>query len=404
MLNSFKLIRAYIVYRPFYYALQVLTFATGVGLIVGLLLTESQLAKQFTNNLAGVNLVVGAKGSPMQIIMSSIFQLDIPTGNINLKDVAQLTSDPKSRALIKTSIPLAFGDNYQAARIIGTTPDYIALYHGKLSSGVVYSNPSEVVVGADVAQKLKLKIGDQFAGSHGIVPTGANDDIHKDTPYKVVGILARTHNVLDRLILTSVDTVWAVHEHDAIADNRPAMPRAITALLIIYQSPMGAALLPRMVNDYKTLQAANPAFEVSRLINFMGIGTGAVVALGYFLMVVAGIGMVSSMIQALRERQYDWALLRSFGMGRGKLIALVFGESLLVAMIGAMVGVVLGHVFYGVIGDMLVADRYVNLSNLVFLPQELWVVGFAVFIGIVSAIIPAYRLYRGDIIQLLVKK
>ncbi|MDI9314365.1 MAG: ABC transporter permease [Hydrotalea sp.] len=404
MLNSFKIILSYIFYRPFYYGLQLLTFATGVGLIVGLLLTQSQLEKQFTSNLAGVNLVVGAKGSPLQIIMSSIFQLDIPTGNIDLKEVNQLTTNPQSSALIKMAIPLAFGDNYQAVRIVGTTPDYINLYNGKLASGVMYQNPLEVVIGADVARKLKLKIGDSFTGSHGIVPTGANDDAHTVSPYKVVGILTPSNTVLDRLILTPVESVWLVHERDAISEHRVMMPRAITSLLVIYKSPMGAALLPRMVNDYKTLQAANPAFEISRLINFMGVGTGALVGLGYFLILLAGIGMVSAMIQALRERQYDWALLRSFGMARGKLISLVFGESLLVALMGAVFGVLLGHLFYGVIGYFLAADRYVNLDNLAFLPQELWVVGFAFLIGGISAIIPAYRLLRGDIIQLLIKK
>lgn len=404
MLSSFKIIFSYILYRPFYYALQVLTFATGVGLIVGLLLTQSQLGKQFTNNLAGIQLVVGAKGSPMQIILSSVFQLDIPTGNISLQEVNQLTSKPMTRALIKQSIPLAFGDNYQTARIVGTTPDYVNLYHGQLASGVMFQNNLEVVVGADVAAKTKLKLGDVFAGSHGIVPTGINDEVHIATPYQVVGILRKNDTVLDRLILTPMSSVWTVHEHDAAKEHRAIMPREITALLITYQSPLGAATMPRMVNDYKTLQAANPAFEIARLINFMGFGTNAIMSLGYFLMVLAGIGMMSSLIQALRERQYDWALLRSLGMGRVKLVSLILGEALLIAALGAVGGLLLGHMFYGVVSYFLSASRYVNLDNLAFLPQELWVMGFALLIGLVAAIFPAYRLYRADVIHLLIKK
>ena len=205
-MNALTISLAYLRHRLLSTFLSVLTFASGIAVIVALLLTNAQLNDEFTKNLKGIDLVVGGKGSPMQLILSSVFHLDIPTGNIPLEEAEVLEHHP----LVKSAIPLALGDNYNGFRIVGTDPDYINHYHGSFVQGQVFSQSMEAVIGSDVAAKYHNKPGDEIVGAHGLVNS---DDLHTDFPYTVVGILAPTHTVLDRLVLTPVESVWHVHEH-----------------------------------------------------------------------------------------------------------------------------------------------------------------------------------------------
>lgn len=310
-MNSFSLSLRYLRHKVSSTLLQIITFAAGVAMIVALLLTNAQLNNEFSKNLQGIDLVVGAKGSPMQLILSSVFHLDIPNGNIPLDEAEKLANNP----LIKSTIPVALGDNYNGFRIVGTKPSYIEHYKGTLTEGSrVWQKQMEAVLGAEVAAKGGLKIGDRFSGSHGLTVGG---EAHTDFPYTVVGILQPTGSVIDRLVLTGVDSVWHIHdahhhhegedghhdedehdhekhadehhdeheahhhdddeheEHGKHADHDEHEEREITAMLVTYASPMAAATLPRLVNSTSSLQAASPAFEVARLISFMGTGSEA---------------------------------------------------------------------------------------------------------------------------------
>ena len=192
--------------KPLTALLTWLLFALGAGLVVFLLLLNYQIERQFDRNLAGVDLVVGAKGSPLQLILSGIYHLDNPTGNIKLQDVAFLTHNPH----IKTTIPEALGDAYQGYRVCGTSHAYADLYHARLAQGFLWNKDFEVTLGATIAQKTGLTLGSTFASSHGLSTDG---EAHAEHTYKVVGIFEHTGTVIDQLILTSVASIWEMHRN-----------------------------------------------------------------------------------------------------------------------------------------------------------------------------------------------
>ncbi|NOU59919.1 ABC transporter permease [Marinifilum caeruleilacunae] len=207
MLTIVKIAVAKLLHKPYNSALSVLLFAIGVALISLIIKTETLLNNQYKNNLAGIDLVVGAKGSPLQLILSSVLHIDAPTGNIPLEEVKRVQSNP----LVKNTIPIALGDSHKGFRIVGTHTDYLQLYACEFQEGNSFSEPFEAVIGANVSKKTGLKIGDTFTGVHGFLEEGHS---HEDFRYTVTGVLKRSGNVTDNLILSPVESVWMVHGHN----------------------------------------------------------------------------------------------------------------------------------------------------------------------------------------------
>ncbi len=205
-MNIFKLSIAKLTAKPFNTFLSLLLFAIGVTIISLIFRFEKRFEQNFRQNIAGVDLVVGAKGSPLQLILSSVFQADVPTGNISLEEANKIKSNP----MVKSAIPLALGDNYKGYRIVGTEQSYPDLYECKLKEGKWFSKPMDVVIGAEVADKTGLKTGDLFTGVHGFTESGHH---HDEDKYTVIGIMAPNEKVTNRLILTPVESVWEVHAH-----------------------------------------------------------------------------------------------------------------------------------------------------------------------------------------------
>jgi putative ABC transport system permease protein len=234
---------AYLAARPFATALHVLMLAIGVGTLVLLLLFTAQAEERLARDARPVDLVVGAKGSPLQLILSALLQADVPTGNIRHDEALKLAAHP----MIAQAVPVAMGDSYQGFRIVGTEPAYLDLYGAKVQQGRMFAAPMEAVVGAEVARRAHIADGAKLVGNHGLAAGGG---AHAGHPYTVVGVLGRTGTVIDRLVVTSLESVWEVHE----AHN----PREVTALLVRYRTPLAAATLPRQVNATTMMQAASP--------------------------------------------------------------------------------------------------------------------------------------------------
>ena len=206
MLTIVKIALAKLLHKPYNSALSVLLFAIGVALISLIIKTETFVNSQYKANMAGIDLVVGAKGSPLQLILSSVLHIDAPTGNILINEVEKVQKNP----LVKQTIPIALGDSHRGFRIVGTNTDYLQLYACEFQNGNSFSKPLEAVIGANVTDKTGLKIGDTFTGVHGFMDEGHS---HDDFSYTVTGVLKKTGNVTDNLILTPVESVWMVHSH-----------------------------------------------------------------------------------------------------------------------------------------------------------------------------------------------
>lgn len=391
---------AYLKSRWLFAALNVLLLALGIASITVVMLATHQLEGRMVRDAEGIDLVVGAKGSPLQLVLSGVYHLDVPTGNIPLAQARALEAHPA----VKKALPLALGDSFQGYRIVGTTHDYIAHYGGEIAEGELYIDPLEAVLGAEVARTTGLEVGDTFAGVHGIAEAG---DAHHEHPYDVVGVLKPTGTVLDRLILTMVESVWDVHPHQG---PRPLKPdgtpdwdagKELTALLIQYSSPLAAALFPRYVNSQGALQAASPAFETARLFRILGVGADALRAFAAVLIVAAALSVFIALYGALEERRYDLAIMRTLGASRGRLFGLLLAEGLLLTAAGGLVGLALGHVATEILGASLRAARQAEITGWTFVPAELWLAALALAVGFAAALLPAWRAYRTDIAKVL---
>ncbi|MEM1042192.1 MAG: FtsX-like permease family protein [Bacteroidota bacterium] len=476
-MNLVKLSASYLRQRPLSSVLNVLILALGIATIIVLLIVSDRVEQNLVRNAQGIDLVVGAKGSPLQLILSSVYHIDAPTGNIPLAEAEAIMAD---RAVAE-AMPLALGDSYRGFRVVGATPAYADHYGGEVERGALWSGTMGATLGAAVAGETGLDVGDTFQSAHGL---GAGGETHDEHPIEVVGVFAETGTILDRLILTSIETVWDVHgahghdhdgehahdeghdeghdgehahddeaehahdeehghdeehahdedhahddEHaheDEPAEVRAASPPAgtvpgppgptgfagqtpeapaqeYTAVLIRYASPLAALSFPRYVNTQTDLQAAAPAFETARLFDLLGVGFGAVRAFGLVLIFVAVLSVFVALLNALKDRRYDLAMMRTLGASRRKLMAHVLLEGLLLAGLGTLLGLVLGHLAAAGLGGAVERAQGLDLGGFAFVPGEFLVVALALAAGVVAALVPAYQAYRTDIARTLAR-
>ncbi len=397
-MNIVTLAWRYLWSRPLPALLNLSLLTLGLASVTFVLLTSEQVERAFQRDLAGIDVVVGAKGSPMQLILSGVFHIDVPPGNIALSDLQALAEHPQ----VAMVIPLSMGDSFRGYRIIGTTPDYIAHYGAVLAQGAPWSAAMQAVLGARVARETGLAPGQQFSGSHGLAQGGEQ---HGDNPYQVVGLLAPCACVLDRLILTGAESVWQVHEKSNAAseEDRKILEaeREVTLALIRYKTPLAAVTFPRYVNASTALQAAAPAVEVTRLLQMMGVGTAVLKAFGAVLLLTAALSVFIALWNAVRERQGDLAMLRMLGARPSRVAGLVLCEALWLAVLACALGLPAGHALTSLVGYALDAQRSLSISGWVWLPAEAAVLLLTGLLALLAAWLPAIAAYRVDVSQLL---
>ena len=405
---------------------------TAFGVSIALLI--SQFGNHIQNRInldgQGIDIVVGAKGSPLQLILSSVYHIDIPTGNIPYNQAKKIMNNPQ----IEESIPLALGDNWRGFRIVGTTTNYIRHYDMSLSTGRYWDQNFEVVVGSSV----NLDVGDEFMGVHGLLEDGSSHEEHK---YNVVGILKPSGTVIDRLILTSLNSVLDihglhkvdnsfeknhehqhdhehhkeehhdVHEHDHDKEKHKNEDEnhhkhskndketnktnelgssEITALLIKTKSPIANINLPRSINRESSLQAANPALEINRLISLFGIGSKSFAILSLILILIASLNIFSGLASNLENRMGDLAVLRAVGFSKKRIFKIIVLEGILVVLIGIILGILIGFLLFSILTHNIFTLQTTNAS-LIFNLDFILIILFVFFAGLIAAIFPAYR-------------
>ena len=378
-------------------ALNVALLAFGVAAVALLLLSSAQLEERVYRDARGIDLVVGAKGSQTQIVLSSIYELDVPTGSVLWSEAQEIASHKS----VRKAIPLVLGDNYAGFRIVGTSHDYLTHYDARLVDGRLWQEPLEAVVGADVAARLRPRIGSTFVASHGIAAIGG--DAHNELPYRVVGTLARTGSVVDQLVLTDVGSYWTVHaqqkpaEGELIAEPPPDDGRTISALLLQYASAGAGGEVPRFVNAYKDLQAASPSYETARLFGIIAVGMDLLQGFALVLMVSAALSIFIALYNGLHDRRYDIAVMRTLGATREDIMALLLFEGIMLAFVGAVLGLLLGHVLTSMLGFALRQSQQISVTGWTWYSSELWIVGIALLVGVATALLPAWRAHEVDI-------
>lgn len=422
--------------------LSILLTAFGVAILCVISITGDTFEQQLSNNSKDIDLVVGAKGSPLQLILSSLYHVDNPTGNIPLREARQLINNP----FVALGVPISLGDNYKGHRVIGTEPSYLELYGLVLANGELWQSTFQAVIGSEVARKRGLKIGDEFHTAHGLSEDG---HVHEEHPFKITGILEKSGSIVDNLILCNLETVWDVHglqhsdqeneeehahdedhaqghmrrlnevvyDHDEMVSKKPNdifvksigadmlqdRGEEVTALLVKYSSPAAIAVIPRLVNESTDMQAASPAIESSRLFALLGVGLDSLAILAYIIMFIAGLSVFISLYNALKERKYDLAIMRSMGASKTKLFGMVVVEGLVITLIGGLFGLLLGHAALYVISQQTTESAdFIEVFHIQ--AQELGLALAACLLGVLAAIIPAMKAYKTSIATILADK
>lgn len=444
--------------RPWATMISLLLLVLGVSIISLLIQLNSQLDDQFKKNIRGIDMVVGAKGSPLQLVLSSVYHIDNPTGNIPLSEAKALQKHP----LVAKWIPMAYGDNFRGYRILGTEWTYVEHYEAELADGSQWDHTFETVLGADVAERTGLKVGDSFFGAHGNVEDA---DVHDEHAYEVVGILKRSETVLDQLVLTGMSSVWDIHDHgeeeeeegntgnmgnnggeedhadhehvegeehdhgeeedhsdhdhaegEDHSDHEHAEgenhdheegnaheeeDRDITAVLIKFKNPMAMMQLPRMINQETSMQAALTAIEVNRLFDLFAVGIATLRGIALAIVIISAISVFFSLYNSLRGRKYELALMRIMGAGREALLLLILLEGLILALLGGIIGLIVSRAGMMILSGMAEEAYRYEFDWLKFLPQEGVLFIGTLLVGLLAALIPAISAYKTDISQTL---
>ena len=440
---------------PLSTAVNILLLSLGTGSIAILLIATHLLSAALIRDAADIDLVVGAKGSPLQLVLSGLYHADIPTGNIRLSEARTWMEHP----MVESAIPLSLGDSHKGFRIVGTNEDYVDIYDGQLAEGKLPSNLLEIAIGSSVSKATGLSLGATFAGQHGLDGAG---HAHDEDSYTVVGIFEASDTVLDRLLITTLESVWLVHgesrpnseTYDTTQTNRPrenedvhadaeaeaseamlddhdegghaehqhedqhqhedessseydgdqekqatlhAEAQEITVLLVKYATPIAAITLPRKINDESALQAASPAYEITRLLQVIGIGIGWLQAFASILVASAVLSIFAALYASLKARRNDLAVLRCLGATRSELFMLLLYEGLILTTAGIVFGLIAAHGGIELAGIALGDAQNFPLTGFVWAPTEFLLVGGLLAAGILSSLIPSWQAFSTDV-------
>ena len=385
-INSFQLARKNLLHKPANAAISIMLLGIAIGLIGFVSIINSKLESRLNRDLAGVQLVVGAKGSPLQLVLSALFHADAPTGNIALADYEKVAANP----LVEKAIPLAYGDNFHGYRILGVDSAFYPFYDIKLSSGTFPQAIGDVVLSEVLADELQLEINEHFYGDHGLHETG--EEGHG--MYKVVGIFKPTKKVADKLLITPLETLWEVHH---VGDKKE-----ITAGLFTFKNAMGLLQLPAMINKQTSLQAAIPSIEVNRVLQFLGAGTDLFKAIGLFVVLAAIFSIVVTQTRNVVDRAREIALLRAMGLSRRFIVNTILFEALMLSVLAVLLGLLISYTSMWVGAVLLQVPISGGVSDIVLLFLVLFLACW--FIASLASVYPLYKVFRNSIVKLLVSR
>jgi len=369
--------------------MSILLMILGVTIITLSVLVNQITKNTFTKNNPNLDVVVGAKGSPLQLVLSSIHHIDIPTGNISYKNAKKIMKHPA----IKFGVPISLGDNFQNYRIVGTDKKFLKLYDAELEIGSIWEKPMQSVIGSNVANFTKLKIDKFFVGSHGLIDTG---DIHSEQPYKVVGILKKTGTILDNLIITSLDSVWNLHSNqNDILKNSDSLE--VTALLLKYKNKTSVFSFPRLINKNTSMQAASPNLEISKLFKLTGEAHKIINYLSIIIVSLSFAGILFTLLNNINERKYDLAILRTLGFTRERIFSIILIEGMTISILGSFIGLILGGIVYKCIEFFSLLGRNIVTGQLDFIYEILTIWFVILIISFLTCLIPGIKVYKQNI-------
>jgi putative ABC transport system permease protein len=422
--------------------------ALGVALAVAILLIKQGVQQRFEQGTLGYEMVVGAKGSPLQLVLNTVYNLDISPGNISWKLFEQLRDDKR----VKLAVPFSVGDNYHGFRIVGTTDSFFKEFEfepgrkPELAEGRIFNfseaalksafqeaehrakereakergeeikpaaepqpepkdRPFEAVIGSTVASETDLKIGQTFIAAHGVQPSAEAKE-HAENPWTVVGVLAPTHTACDRGIYINLDSFYHIEGHEIRGPTAPAKveekdndpdPGQISSVVLKLRSPIHAFPLYREINDRQDAMATFPAAEIRKLFDIVGNIDRLLLAQAILILIVAGVAIAVSIYNSMSERRREIAILRALGARRATIFSIVLLEAVTICLIGSAAGLVGGHLVVAASNGFLYKASGFVIPAFHIQPLEWYILAVAVVLGALSGLGPALGAYRTDV-------
>lgn len=391
--------------------LTVSAIAISVVLLLGVEKIRHSARASFANTVSGVDLIIGARTGPIQLLLYSVFHIGNATNNITWRSYQDIVK----RDDVSWAVPISLGDSHKGFRVVGTTADFFKYYRFRktrqvtFARGKPFSDLFDAVVGADVAEKLGYKPGQKIVVAHGI---GSLDNAdHADMPFTVVGVLNKTGTPVDRSVFVSLGAIEAIHINwrdgvpkqsgfkvtaEMVRRMGPRLrPKAITAAMLGLTSPLAIFKVQRAVNDYRfePLTAAMPAVTLYEMWGIVGTAETALLAISVMVVITSLLGMITMILATLNERRREIAILRATGAGPTTVIGLLVSEAAILTVAGVLVGVAL--VYGGLIVLQPVIDNlygiYLEIAPLT--SMELAVLAAIVGGGVIAGLLPALRAY-----------
>jgi len=386
--------------RPLQHGLTALAVALGVTLALSVMLLAGAFRDGITRAAEPFDMIVGAKGSPNQLVLNTIFLQDVPIGNISWDLYRRLEADPR----VAAAVPLGLGDNYRGYRLVGASAGLFELRsrpgaqpYLMVGQGRIFREDFEAVIGAAAARKLDLKVGDTFTTAHGLAGEGLEEEEHQDRPYRVVGILQPARGPYDQGIFTTLESLWAVHgieEHGADSEEHPE--KGVTAVLVKPSSWVGLMQLYREINAGIEAQGAFPGQVLAGLFDLLGQTRQVLEVISAVAMAMAAATVAVSLYWAGVARRRETAILRALGAGRRSVLILTMLEAFLVTGTGTVAGFLLGHgVSLGI--GLWLREQYALSSLPGFYPGEFFILAAVMVLGLLSSLMPAVAAYRSEV-------
>ncbi|MEO1138084.1 MAG: ABC transporter permease [Pseudomonadota bacterium] len=385
----------------------ILAIALSVALFLGVEKVRTGAKASFADTISGTDLIVGARSGSVQLLLYSVFRIGNATNNVTWESYQDIAARPD----VQWIVPISLGDSHRQFRVMGTSQAFFEHYKYRrgqsleVADGAIMDDLFDAVIGADVAATLGYSVDGPIILAHGL----ASFTEHKDQPFRISGILAKTGTPVDRTVIVSMEAIEAIHVDWRSGAQIPGQstpvdvirqmdltPKAVTAALIGVESPLQTFTLQRAINEYREepLLAILPGVALQELWGIVGIAETALLAVSAMVVVTALIGMMATIFSSLNERRREMAIFRAMGARPRTILSLLVLEAMLMAAVGAILG--LGLLYLALVVAQPLVDSAFGLWLPIEAPslRELWVLISVVVAGAIVSLVPAVRAYR----------
>ena len=389
--------------------LTLLSIALSVALLIGVERVRQDAQDSFAQSVSGTDLVVGARTSPVQLMLYAVFHIGDATNNIHWQAYKDIAANPA----VAWTIPISMGDSHHGFPVVGTTADYFEHFHYgdsqplTFSSGKPFAGLFDAVVGAEVASHLGYHLGDKIILSHGMGGIGLTE--HADKPFTITGILAPTGTPVDRTVHVSLEAIEAIHLDWQGGAKIPGFsipekyvtkfdltPKEVTAILVGLKSRAGVFKMQRFVNDYhdEPLLAVLPGVALDQLWQVVGVAERALLAVSGMVVVVGLCGLVAVILASLNERRRELAILRSVGARPMDVFLLLSTEGLFITLFGTLTGMLLLTALTAALAPLIQSHYGLVIAPRFISSDELGLLGIVMGVSLLASLAPGYGAYR----------